>query len=61
MGIGGGVYVSLVYTITLKENERHRYGKIFLDSCKILIIHTSESNFWKENMYHYFSVEGYFQ
>lgn len=35
--------------------------KIFLDSSKSFIIHTLEGNFWRENMYHYSSFEGYYQ
>jgi len=58
---GGGGCVSLECTLILKENETHTHGKLFLDSCKIFIIHTPESKFWRENRYHCSSLEGYFQ
>lgn len=61
MEIGAGVCVSLECALILKENERHMHGKILLDSCKVFIIHTTESNFWRENMYHYSSFKDYFQ
>lgn len=53
--------VLLECTLVVEENEKYLHGKTFLDSCKTFTFQIPESDFCKENMYHYSRFKQYFQ